>query len=76
MVVILIGPTGSGKTTVGRALAAALGWRFIEGDDHHPPGNVGKMRRGEPLSDADRAPWLVSLRSEIVRTLDRRANTR
>jgi gluconokinase len=67
-----MGPTGSGKTTVGRALAARLGWRFIEGDDYHPPSNVAKMGAGQPLNDADRAPWLDRLRAEIIRTLERR----
>ncbi|WP_048860205.1 AAA family ATPase, partial [Acidisphaera rubrifaciens] len=53
-VVVVMGVSGSGKTTVAALLAAALGWRFIEGDDLHPPANIAKMRRGEPLTDADR----------------------
>ena len=63
MIVVLMGVTGSGKTTVGRLLAGQLGWTFVEGDDFHPPANVEKMRRGEPLTDADRVPWLRALRA-------------
>ncbi len=65
MVVIVMGPMGSGKTHIGELLATALGWPFIEGDAFHPPENVQKMRGGVPLSDADRAPWLVTLRREV-----------
>ena len=68
----MMGPAGAGKTTVGRALATAVGWPFLDGDDRHPPVNVEKMRRGAALTDADRAPWLASLHAAIVRTLDRR----
>ena len=60
-----MGVAGSGKTTVGRLLAEQLGWTFVEGDDLHPPENVAKMRRGEPLGDADRMPWLRALRAKI-----------
>jgi len=56
--VVVMGPSGNGKSTLARALAVRLGWTFIEGDDHHPPANVAKMRRGEPLDDADRIPFL------------------
>ena len=56
--VVVAGPCGCGKTTVGRELAAVLGLPFIEGDDLHPAENVAKMKRGEALDDADRAPWL------------------
>jgi gluconokinase len=72
MVIVIMGATGAGKTTVGRALAAELGWQFVEGDDYHPPANVDKMRRGHSLDDADRAPWLARLRAAIERALDRR----
>jgi carbohydrate kinase (thermoresistant glucokinase family) len=61
MILIVMGVTGAGKTTLGRALAAALGCCFIDADDHHPPANIAKMRRGEPLTDADREPWLARL---------------
>lgn len=68
-VIILMGVSGAGKTTIGRHLAAALGWDFLEGDDLHPPANVAKMARGEPLDDADRAPWLDRLHALIARRL-------
>lgn len=58
MIIVLMGTTGAGKTTVGRLLAATLGCSFEDGDDFHPASNVEKMRRGVPLDDADRAPWL------------------
>jgi gluconokinase len=62
MVIILMGVTASGKTTVGRLLASALGYHFYDADDFHPPANIDKMRRGIPLDDADRLPWLEALR--------------
>jgi gluconokinase len=61
MVIIIMGPAGAGKTTVGRALATALGWPFVDADDVHPAENVARMRAGIPLTDADRAPWLAAL---------------
>ena len=64
-VVVVMGVAGSGKTTVGAALAAALGWRFVDADDHHSPESVAKMARGEPLNDSDRWPWLDRLRAII-----------
>ena len=74
MVILLMGVTGSGKTTVGRALAESLRWQFIDADDFHPPSNVAKMRAGIPLDDADRAPWLAALRTHIVGWLSSEAN--
>jgi len=74
MVILLMGGTGAGKTTVGRALAESLRWQFIEADDFHPPSNVAKMRAGIPLNDADRAPWLAALRTHIVGWLNSEAN--
>ena len=65
MTIIVMGVSGSGKTTVGRRLADALGGSFHDGDDFHPPENVRKMASGEPLSDADRWPWLEAIRSFI-----------
>lgn len=69
MVVIVMGVSGSGKTTIGRRLADTLGWSFHEGDDLHPPANVRKMAAGIPLTDADRLPWLQALRALIERCL-------
>ena len=66
---LLMGVSGSGKTTVGVALARRLGWRFIDGDDFHPPANVEKMRAGTPLNDDDRAPWLERLNAVLRHSL-------
>src|SRR4051794_3541044 len=60
-----MGVSGSGKTTVGAALAHFLGWQFQEGDALHPPENVAKMRAGIPLDDEDRAPWLRAVAARI-----------
>ncbi|MFW2403411.1 MAG: gluconokinase, GntK/IdnK-type [Gammaproteobacteria bacterium] len=68
MIIIVMGVSGAGKTTVGKALAERLGWRFCEGDDFHPAANVDKMARGKPLTDDDRAPWLARL-GELIREL-------
>ncbi|MDE9364967.1 gluconokinase [Luteipulveratus sp. YIM 133132] len=57
-VVIVMGVSGSGKTTVAKGIAERMGWTFAEGDDFHPKSNVEKMKRGEPLTDEDRWPWL------------------
>ena len=58
MIVVLMGVSGSGKTTVGKALAERLGWRFDDADALHPAANVDKMRHGVPLTDEDRTPWI------------------
>jgi gluconokinase len=71
MFIVVTGVAGAGKTTVGKLLAKELGWRFYEGDDFHPAANIEKMRRGEPLTDDDRWPWLDALRAAIVAALDR-----
>ncbi|KQP71968.1 carbohydrate kinase [Microbacterium sp. Leaf288] len=57
-ILVLMGPSGTGKSTVGAMLSGRLGWPFQEGDDLHPAANVEKMRRGHALTDADRIPWL------------------
>jgi gluconokinase len=66
MIVIVMGTTGSGKTTIGSLLAKGMGWEFVDADDFHPPSNVEKMRHGIPLTDADREPWLKALHDKIV----------
>lgn len=67
-IVILMGVTGSGKTTIGQLLAKDCNWPFYDGDDFHPTANVDKMRRGIPLTDEDRAPWLAVL-EHLIRDL-------
>ena len=67
MVYIVMGVSGCGKTTVGRALAARLGLPFYDADDHHPPVNLAKMRARIPLTDQDRTPWLNTLARHIAR---------
>ena len=69
---MLTGAAGSGKTTIGRALADALGWRFVDGDDHHTAESIARMRGGAALTETDRAPWLASLHRVIDTTIDRR----
>lgn len=61
MIVIVAGVSGSGKSTVGALLAGRLGWPFTDGDMLHPAANIVKMRRGEPLTDEDRLPWLQAI---------------
>lgn len=67
MIVVVMGVCGSGKTTVGRALAGATWAAFIEGDDLHPASNRAKMSSGQPLDDADRWPWLDAIAAEARR---------
>lgn len=74
MVVILMGVTASGKTTVGRLLAEASGYQFYDADDFHLSANVDKMRRGIPLDDDDRRPWLETLRDLVRRCLAEERN--
>ena len=69
MIIIILGVSGAGKTTVGELLAQQLGWRFLEADDFHPPANIEKMRSGRPLNDEDRWPWLDSLREQMKRSI-------
>jgi gluconokinase len=65
VIVVVMGVSGSGKSVVGQALAADLGWPFFDGDDFHPAANVAKMAAGTPLTDADRWPWLDRLASDM-----------
>jgi gluconokinase len=74
MIILLMGVTASGKTTVGKQLALELGWRFLEGDDFHSPENIKKLRQGMPLNDEDRKPWLEAIRETIRATLARGEN--
>ncbi|MEO5913544.1 MAG: gluconokinase [Luteolibacter sp.] len=65
-VIVVMGVAGSGKSTVGALLASRNGGKFFDADDFHPPANVAKMSAGQALDDADRAPWLDRLRTEVV----------
>jgi gluconokinase len=69
VIVIVMGVSGAGKTTIGAALARELGWRFIDADDYHPAANVAKMASGVPLTDTDREPWLDALNA-LLKTSD------
>jgi gluconokinase len=66
---IVMGVSGSGKTSVGKLLAEQLGWDFYDADHFHPPQNIAKMANGIPLDDADRAPWLAALHDMIASSL-------
>jgi gluconokinase len=66
VILILMGVTASGKTTIGTRLAAAEGWQYAEGDDYHSAANKAKMHAGIPLNDEDRAPWLASLHEVLL----------
>jgi gluconokinase len=74
MIVIIMGVAGSGKTTVGQALAAATGWEFNDADWFHSAAAQEKMSRGEPLTDADRAPWLQTMREAIAQWIQAEKN--
>jgi gluconokinase len=64
---VVMGVSGSGKSTIAEHLAARLGWRYVDGDLFHPPANVAKMSAGQPLTDEDRGPWLRAISAEIDR---------
>jgi carbohydrate kinase (thermoresistant glucokinase family) len=65
MLILVMGVAGSGKSTVGSTLAAALGWEFADADEYHSPANVAKMAAGVPLTDEDRVPWLDALHTTL-----------
>jgi gluconokinase len=71
MIIVLMGVTGSGKSTVGELLARQLDWGLFDGDDFHPPANIEKLRRGVALEDKDREPWLRAIRECIAAIIDR-----
>ena len=66
MVILVMGVTGAGKTTVGKLLAERLNWKFLDADDFHPQANIEKMKRGISLTDADREPWLAAIHAALV----------
>jgi gluconokinase len=66
MILVLMGVTGSGKTTIGKLLAAETGWRFADADDFHSEANKAKMHAGIPLTDQDRQPWLATLHQLLL----------
>lgn len=66
-VIVVMGVSASGKSTVGRLLAKALGATYLDGDDFHPPENVARMRAGQALTDADRQSWLAALSARLAR---------
>jgi gluconokinase len=74
VIVIIFGVSGAGKTTIGKLLSEELGWQFYEADDFHPRSNIEKMRRGRPLTDEDRWPWLERLREQIALSLSAKEN--
>jgi gluconokinase len=67
MILLVMGVTGSGKTTVGKLLAQRLGWLFLDADDFHPAENIAKMKQGVPLTDEDREPWLAAIHAELLK---------
>ncbi|VDD81865.1 unnamed protein product [Mesocestoides corti] len=68
VVVVMMGPTGCGKSTIASILQRRTNWRFVEGDDYHSAENISKMSSGIPLTDEDRQPWLEALHAEVERS--------
>lgn len=66
MIIVIMGVTASGKTTIGTRASKRLGWPFYDADEFHPPANIAKMSRGEPLTDEDREPWLQALHDKMA----------
>jgi gluconokinase len=66
VLILVMGVSGAGKTTVGSALARALGWVFVDADDFHAPDAIASMSAGQPLTDAQRAPWIEAIRERVV----------
>ena len=74
MIIVVMGVTGSGKTTIGNLLAARLAWYFADADDFHSAANKEKMHKGIPLTDADRLPWLAAIHDQIAKWLALKQN--
>jgi gluconokinase len=74
MILVIMGVSASGKSTVGRLLAERLGWKFCEGDDFHSKASLRKMSRGVPLNDQDRTPWLKAIRKLISTAVEKGEN--
>ncbi|HJU03604.1 MAG TPA: gluconokinase [Nitrospiraceae bacterium] len=74
MIIIVMGTSGSGKSTVGKRLANVLRWTFVDADAYHSPANIEKMGHGIPLTDEDRLPWLMELRGHVGRWLEEGKN--
>jgi gluconokinase len=74
MIVLVMGVSGSGKTTVGQLLAKSLNWGFSDADEYHPKANIEKMSHGIPLNDADREPWLQAMQAAVEQWLQEDKN--